>query len=152
MSTQQPSSNKSVIVIVSVIIGLILIMALVCGGLTLFGIKKFMPFLQQIVSDTQASQQAGSSFLADIAADKLESAYEATSDSYRKTTTIKQFREFVAKNPALVNGTAAMTQIQFLNNVMTVTFQVNSPQGQTSCTLTLVKQGDDWKVDRFTIP
>jgi len=155
MSTPSPaerSSSRTITIVVSVVAGIVLLIVLVCGGLGYVLIKNLAPFVTQMVNDMQVAQGVGQAFAGDISNGKLENAYARTSASYQHGTSIKQFQDLVAKHPALTNGSPSIINFQLVNNTVVMQVTFNGPKGSTQCTVHMIKENDEWKVDRFTIP
>jgi hypothetical protein len=153
---QKSSSNKTVIIVVSIVGGVILLIALVCGGLIYLAVNAIKPAVTQITNMAQDIVAAGTvfeSFLADLTADQPEAAYELMSDKYKKATSLKEFKEMLAKHPAIVNSTVT-SQMNSPpgGSTLTIPFTLTGPKGTVSGTLHLIKEGDQWKVDQISLP
>ena len=158
MSTEPRSNNKSTIVVVSIVAGIVLVVVLACGGLIYLaaigmrGFSQAMSSAMQMGIDVQTSMATAQSFLDDIAAGRLDEAFAETSEGYQAKVSREQFQELVDNHPTLKKAVAAMTGNNFNNNTARLTFTMTNPEGaNTTCAVQMVKEGDEWKVDRFTI-
>jgi len=157
------SSSKTVLIIVGVIAAVIVLILLACAGIGFFvlkGVQQGVQSIKQAVDDVQLAQAAGDEFLADIAAGQLDAAAEATSQDFLKgqvgsarTNRLKQLQEIVARNPFLKDHTSRSINNLTINPGQTVLhYSVTGPDKSGSCTVTVRKEGDLWKIDGFTVP
>jgi hypothetical protein len=154
------STNKTVILVVSIVAGVVLVIVALCGGLAYFGIRALTQGLSgavasgmAMIEDMQAGIQTAEDFLADLSADKPEAAYARTTKNFQAGQTLQQFKDFVAKYPVLKSHTSNNTNtVNFSPNRHTLQNTLNGPAGSLACTFQLVKEGEQWKVDRFTVP
>jgi hypothetical protein len=149
------SSNKALI-IVGIAAGVIVVVVLVCGGIAYLGIQAFSKVASsamEMVQDLQSAQSAGEQFLADIAANRLDVAYEATTTTYQKGRSLEEFRKLIDQSPALKEHTSRTIQgVNATPPKITLHVTLNGPERSSTCTLQLIKEGDKWKVDQFTLP
>jgi hypothetical protein len=155
---EEKSSNKTVLIIVVAVASVLIVALVVCGGLGYMafqGAQKAIQSATQIMNDVNLAQATGERFLGDIASGHLEDAYAATSDGYQKEHNFEQFKQFIDKNAILKSHTSrAMTNTNFNPNQtqMTLQYSLSDPGKTGSCSLTIVKEGEQWKIDRFTVP
>jgi hypothetical protein len=155
---EKSSSNKTVIIVVSIVAGAILLIVAVCGGLgylVLNAVRPMMTQVQQIIQDAQVSMETAQTFLSYVSQGQLDRAYELTSDQFKKTMSAKEFKEFVAKHPEVNNSVSTVRNAGQGGPPMTqvaIPFTFTGPKGQVNGTLRLIKESDTWKVDQFTIP
>lgn len=133
---------------------IICLSVVVCGGLTCFGgawmLKTFVRQLPQVTSTTDL-------FLDRLQHGQLEAAYELTSRSYHQQNSRQQFEDFVkhfemftAHKTRTVNRTFIRTNQSGTEATVGMTLQ--TPNNAMTCTLILVQEADEWRVDRITVP
>jgi hypothetical protein len=152
---ESTSSNKTVLIIVAIVAGVLVVMVAGCFGLGYLFIRAVTPAISsimQMASDEQRAPQVGQAFLADISTDRLDEAYAWTSHAYQQRQDREAFSKFVAKYPALKKSTASMGTKQTAPARYTIHYTASGPEGSVSTTIVLVKEEDEWKVDQFTIP
>lgn len=164
MSTEQPASSSSgKVILVIALVGLVLLLILgACAGGVYFLVRGFtqamstmMQQVQEMQANAEQSQLVAQNFLDDVAAGRLKEAYEGTTQAYQKRQKFEEFQAFVDKNPPLKKSTVQLFANAPQSPGMTVfSYQatVNGPSGPLSCTLQVLKEGNQWKVERFTIP
>jgi len=162
------SSSKSPLIVFgigAVVLGVCLV---ACGGLFLLGMKAFQNTMagfstsmqqaaqqaQQMQQDFGLAQSTADSFMQDLAAGRFDSAYARTTKDYQSRQTLAALRAFVSQNPALKNYESnSLDEPNFTNFVSaTIEGTVTGANGEVAFTLVLNKDGQVWKVDRFTIP
>jgi flagellar basal body-associated protein FliL len=150
------STLKVILIILGIVAAVILLIVLACGGLFYLGMrqaKQAVSGLQQQFADMQTAQIAAEDFLSDLAAGRIDEAYAQTTQDFRKGQTAQQVRDLVAKNSAVKSSTNRMVSPQNITpNQMRFQVIFQGPTGQTTGSLHVIKEGDKWKVDRFTIP
>jgi hypothetical protein len=157
---QEKSSNKTVLIIVVVVAAVLLVALLACGGLGFLALRSVQQVVQsatQVVNDMKVGQAVADQFLTEIASGQLEDAYSSTSAGYQKEHSLEQFKEFIDKNPFLKSQTSQMaTTTNVTQNPttlqLTLQYSLSGPDKSGTCTLTIVKEGDQWKIDHFTVP
>ena len=153
---QKSSSNKTVIIVVSIVAGVILLLALVCGGVVYLIVKTVQPAMAQmtqVFADMAAAAMVSEQFLTHLTADQPDAAYELMSEKYKKTKSLKEFKDMLAKHPAILNGTVnSQPSGQPGGTTMTIPFTLTGPKGTVSGTLHLIKEGEAWKVDQISLP
>jgi hypothetical protein len=156
MRSERPrtgSSSKTVWIVLGIVGGLLL---LVCGGCIIGGFFIWKSPLGQKVQAATGAQLAAQDFFQRLGSGNVETAYNATSKGFQSRQSLAQFRAFVDRNPGLKSAQNPTFQVDA--NSMTETsskFQVIIPttSGATlNGTLRMIKEGDQWKVDDFTIP
>jgi hypothetical protein len=149
----------------AVVLGVCLV---ACGGLaylaaTIFqntmagfstSMQQAMQQAQQMQQDVGLVQSTADSFMQDIAAGRLDSAYGRTTKDYQSRQTLAALRAFVSQNPALKNYEAGSLGEPNFTNFVSATIEGTfaGVNGEVAFTLVLIKDGQVWKVDRFTIP
>ena len=150
------NSNKTVLIIVGAVVFVFVVAIAVCGGLGYFAFRAMQQGVQsvgQLINNVQVAQTTGEQFLTNIAGGDLDEAYAATSQSYQKEHTRKQFEEYVEKHPLLKNQASRTTiQMSPMQNQGTLQYTLSGAGKTGSCSLTITKEGEQWKIDRFSVP
>src|SRR6202035_5289942 len=144
-----------VLIVVGIVAGVVLLLALVCGGIVFLLFRAGSQVLSQAsqafsnamvsAADMQAAETGARAFLDDIAAGQLESAYNRTSKNFQSGQPLKDFRAMINKNPRVKNHTMAQLVAQNLSSSPVVLQgTLTGPNGSTNCTLYVVKEGDQW--------
>jgi hypothetical protein len=156
----EPSSRRSsrgyVLLIVGIIGGVLCVILLVCGGIIYLGVRTVLPAWRSITmaDEIQASEMAADRFMKMIARDGVEPAYAGTTQGFQSRQTLQQFRDMVDRNPTLKDYEWGMAlEKDFDPDRNTYRGTIEDRNGMTmSFTVVTVKDGQSWKVDRFTIP
>ena len=120
---QGSSSNRTILIVVSIIAGVVLLVVGCCGVGGYFIYQAMAPAISsgmQMVADLQQGQLAGQAFLTDLAADHLDEAYKRTSKNFQNSQDLEAFRKFMTKHPGLKNATC---HIGFLGHGARVEFR-----------------------------
>jgi hypothetical protein len=165
---QEPASRRSsrryVLLIVGIIGGVLCVILLVCGGIIYLGARTVVPAWRSITmaDEIQASDMAADKFMKLIARGGVEPAYAGTTQGFQSRQTLEQFRDLVDKNPLLKdyqwgispeNHEWMALDGDFDPDKNTYRGTILSEKGKAmSFTVVTVKDGQSWKVDRFTIP
>src|SRR5207302_795871 len=136
--------------IIGLIVGGLVLIALVCGGIVFW----FFRGLQEEVPLAQASAEA---FLKDLRANRVDAAHAQTSMGFKAKTLEEPFRAFVKAFPILTTHQSASLALQGMyrgTNGTTAIFVATlmGPNGPGSCRITLIKEGEDWKVHGLNVP
>jgi hypothetical protein len=155
------SSNKGLWITLGVVGGIFLL----CGGIVLAFVlggffmarhaaksigESIAEGIEEVDGETVAEE-----FLDEIGAGHLDSAYEElTTRGFRTRQTLQQFRAFVDQHPGLkkprvVDGNPESSTPIRVTVKATVIPQKGPP---IQATVQMVKEDDEWKVDRLTIP
>ena len=150
------SSNKTVLIVLAIVGGVLVLCILGCLGLFYLGmrtVQQVAASAKQMMEEAQAAQVVAERFLADLGDGQVDFAYKETTQQFQARQTLEQFRAFVDRNPLLKKRTSSNVWAQS-NTPNLVTFQasISTTGGQLNCTIHVAKEGDVWKVDRFTIP
>jgi hypothetical protein len=151
----ESSSNKTILIVVGIIAGVLLVIVAGCLGAFYLFIQAMKPAVSSMIemaNDMQLAPAAAEAFLSDIAADRLDTAYERTSANYQKRQDLEAFRKLVAKYPAFKNSSATVTNMQMAPGRCTFQFTTNGANGSVSCRVVMIKEEESWKVDQFTVP
>jgi len=144
------SGKKPLFTILAILGGLGVLMIVVCGGCSIWLFKS-------IATDIPPAQAAADAFFDDLKADRVDAAYAATSSAFKSTESPEKFREFVKRFDTLKTQTSR----SFTNSMVhhgTGGKQVNlkmtlhSPNNAMSCTLIMVDENGQWKVQRLNVP
>jgi hypothetical protein len=165
---ERRSSNKSTLAVLgigAVVLGVCLV---VCGGLVYLaaiairdGMNGFSTTMQQAIQqgqqmqqDVQLAQTTADAFMQEVSGGRLDAAYARTTKDFQARRTLPQFHDFVNQNAALKNYQPDSMDDPTLTPQLSATFEgtVLGPNGEIAFTLVLIKDGQMWKVDRFTIP
>jgi hypothetical protein len=164
-------SDNTAVKIIAIIGGVVVVIVLSCGVLGYFGIKAmkemasgFEETLKQFAEDAQQSQKAVDTFLADIRADKLDSAYQSTTKEFKERLSLKEFEELIKKHPALkerptsnistnMNSPNPPGSPQAFPSMYQYTYKAQGKDGKDKIdfTITVEKEDGKMKVDQLTI-
>lgn len=156
------SGSSSALTIFLVLAGIFVLMILVCGGLVYMGFQAMKPMAEMakgMVEDMRNSGVAAESFLADIKADRLDAAYNATTAAFKTRMLRPQFDELIKKQPALKqpHQTLGMDMNQAGNQAQPFPMGVFRYRYRTAgekpleFTISVVKEDNALKVDQFTV-
>ena len=97
-----PSARRksSLPLILSLVVGGILLVLLVCGGLVFW-------LFRGMGQEVPVAQACADTFLQALRTNRIDEAYAQTSPAFQAKTTIEQFRAFVKAFPALSTHTSA---------------------------------------------
>jgi hypothetical protein len=157
MSTEpEPKKSNKTLLIVSIVAGVVLVIVLVCGGVGYFAIQaisKVASSAMEMVQDVQSGRVAGEDFLSDVANDRLEAAYGRMTAAYQKGRSLDEFRKLIDQSPVLKTHTSrTQSGITVTPPKVVIQATLNRPTGASACTLQVIKEGEQWKVDQFTVP
>ncbi len=144
------SSNKTLFIILGVIGGLGLVMVAGCAGCGFW-------MFRAISTDIPPAQASADAFLADLQAGRIDVAYASTSGSFQSAQSLPQFREFVSRFATLKSHTSHSYDNSMIHHgtagkqaVLKTTLR--SPDNAMSCTLTVVQESGQWKVQGISVP
>jgi hypothetical protein len=161
MSTDPESSKSSntTLIIVLVVAVVLVVLIGMCGGLVYLGTRVISQISQvsssamQMMQDIGMAQTTADDFLADIKDGRLDGAYERTTESFRKGKSLEEFQKWIDHNPALRSYTSrAGSPTTVTPGLVTLQTTLAGENGTVQCTVRVVKEGEKWKVDQFTIP
>ena len=155
-TSNRRSSSRSLFLILGIIGGFLCLILVVCGGAIYLGVRTVLPQWRSITmgDEIQGSELAAHYFMMKISGGGVDHAYASTTKGFQSRQTLQQFRDLVDKNPALkdYNGEFARDG-DFDPDKNTYRGSIVDLRGTTmKFTVVTVKDGQDWKVDRFTIP
>ena len=150
------SGTKVVLIVVGVVGGIFVVCVLACVGVAYFGMRAVRDLGEKAmerVADEQAARVVAEPFLTDLIDGKADAAYPQTTQAFKSRLTLQELRDLMAKNATLKKRTSSWLFAQTVTPQLVV-FQgtINGPQGSVNCTIHVAKDGETWKVDRFSIP
>jgi len=159
--------GKTAITIIGIIGGVILLVAAVCGGLGYYMVVSMKKAVSQMTSEMEKQKQAEANsdrgkakkfveqFMQEVIGNRPDAAYKMTTADYQERVTSKQFTAFIKKYAAYLKQPSFLSEDYTTSNTgSTFTFtEVLSAQGEgiKNLSITVVKNGEGWKVDQFTI-
>jgi|SRR5438094_5540725 len=163
-------SDNTAVKIIAIIGGVVVIIVVSCGVLGYFGIRAmremasgFEQTIKQFAEDSQQSQKVVESFLADIRADKLDNAYQATTKEFKDHLSQKEFEDLVKKHPALKERPVAGMNTnmnapqpgspQAFPSMYQYSYKAQTKDGKDKIdiAITVEKEDGKMKVDQLTI-
>ncbi len=164
------SGSRTAIMIVGIVGGVVLAFLLVCGGLVYLGIRAFKETMQPMmegVKEIVESQGVADEFVANIRANRLDAAYQSTTENFKKGMSRKAFEELVQKHPELKQQAFAQDfdprqgpgqpqgqpQIKAFSGPYRYRFSVQGKDDKESAefTVTVAKENGVLKVDELTV-
>lgn len=155
----QPSSNKTVLMVLGILGGIFLLVVLICAGVVVFVISAMKPAIEQGMQMAQTLAQgmeAGRTFLEELRKDRLDAAYSMTTEAYQKRVSRQQFEELLAAHPELKQGGPIQAEdLRFTGStpttprfICTITPSEGKP---LDVHLTLVREGEVMRIDNFVV-
>jgi hypothetical protein len=157
----QGGGGGTAVKIIAIIAGALLLVFFACTGLVVYGCYSLKKAGENFISDVEkrqkeleksdkrAASKFGESFIQELKAKRYDAAYKMTSADYQKGTTRKDFETFVVKNQEALTGFGSF-QEDFLAPESGSTF-VLTKLGQGNPKMTVIKDGNSWKVDKLTV-
>jgi len=147
------NSNKTLLIVLGVLGGLLLVAVLACGGLFYFGFRT----AKDVVGNMTAAAKSAENYLSELQAGDAAAAYRSMSQRYRSATTHAEFEQFLAQNKGLLKHTGRSSSSFNMNSVNGATqyvakYTITGPTAGAFCTLTLVEENGAWVVDSITVP
>jgi hypothetical protein len=144
-AVRRPESNKTLWIVLSIAGGLVVI----CGCC---GVVVAVLYYRHQEKFT-ASEHVADQFLNDLSMGRIDSAYDLTSAAYKGRKTKQELRTFLDKNPALrTYNSDSLTPDTEASTDASLAFHAPLTGSVSSCTVRMVKEGDQWKVDDLTLP
>ncbi len=160
MNEDQPAgtSTTKIVLIIVLAVGLPVIgLVCCCGGIGIWGLK--------MLKEIPAAQASAEAFLRTLSENQIDAAYQSTTANFKSTTSLDGFRKFIAQYPELnspfnftLGNSTINTLPQGTRAVIRATItdrpradDKRNPRSIT-CTITLAKENDVWKVEGFTVP
>jgi len=115
-------------------------------------VYKALPLIKGATQATVKAEQ----FLNYLKDNKIDSAYSLTSKEFRTNFDPEQFADYVKKNDILSKNTsrsvnaANFVQVQDKPQMM-INMSLHSPTGIKVCTMTLIEEKDEWKINSLSI-
>lgn len=85
-------------------------------------------------------------FLQDLRNSQIEDAYDKTSEKFRKTTSLDQFREFLKQFAILTEGMGAPVKSKVSGDVGQVRYKIHSDDQEATVDYILTKENGSWKI------
>jgi hypothetical protein len=153
---ERQGSSRTVVWVIVIVAAVIVAALLVCAGVGYLAVKALQQVAasaKDLMQDMQSAQVLGPDFLSDLKADRIDAAYARTSASYQKEWSPQAFRDFLKKHPLLTKHTSAtMQDFQFTPPNATERFNLVGPSSTETCTLVIIKEGEQWKIHQLTVP
>jgi hypothetical protein len=129
------------------------IILVVCGGLIALAIWGVSSFATKLAPAMEASDQ----FFDELQQNQIDRAYLLTSKEYRKRTSSEQFADYIKQFEMFGKHTSrqiSSTHIFTNQNGSTATIKMTlkSPNNAMTCTLTLIDEHGNWKVNTLNVP
>ena len=134
--------------------------ALLKAQMAELGVKPGSP-----ANSEEAIKKAVKEFFGDLANGSLRGAYDSMSQAYQKRTDLKEFEQFIEKNPGLKLGASHISRMDGVtgvvckarklakNNVYEYDIATNGEytnyRRNINITLRLIQEEDRWKIDDF---
>src|ERR1700722_12917104 len=151
---RRPPEKKSTSNALLIVGGIGCAILLVCGGLIGFGIYKGMPLIKGMTQATLVSEI----FFRNLQQNKVDDAYTLTSEEYRKNNDFKKFADFVKQNDILTKHTTRQVITANLvppndltSRKMMINVTLQADKDSKTCTIMLIKEGEDWKVNSVAL-
>jgi hypothetical protein len=165
-----PSGGSSGVKIVAIIFGFFLVIILMCGGLgyyMVYSARKTVDRMQDDLnkhmqerqaaeanSDKGKAQRVADAFIQELKGRRIDAAYRMTSAAYRLRVSPDEFRALVTQS-----GDVLQHAMPFLPDVFApdmgptyvFTQKLPGPRGFTDVSVTVIKEGAEWKVDQFRV-
>jgi hypothetical protein len=148
---QSGGSGRKVLVIILIVLGAGgFVLMLGCAGCIYLGYTAYK-------SSVPAAQASADAFLDELKADHVDAAYDSTSSTFRSAQTKQQFRDFVSRVKTLKTQTSRSIDSSSLfegtgGKKVTLKITLHSPDNATSCTIVLVEEQGQWKVEKISVP
>jgi hypothetical protein len=149
-SHRRGSGNKVILIVLAIVGGIGLVMVAACAGCGIWAFKSF-------TKDIPPAQASADAFLDDLKAGRIDAAYASTSNGFRAAQTLDQFRDFVKRLDTLKSQTSRSTVSSRLfqgtgGKQVTLIMTLHAPNNAMSCTLIMVEENGQWKVERLSVP
>ena len=171
------SSGMSAVKIVAIISGVVLTLALLCGGLGLYAIYAFFKtaegfqekigeqiekarkeqerqLKEQENSDKQKSRQFADDFVQELRGGRVEGALGMTTAAYRQRVSLKQLAELTTSQAKVLQrftGFLADPLAPDKGTAFTFSQTVGAGGNQRVIRVTAVKEKEAWRVDQFAV-
>jgi hypothetical protein len=149
---RQASTTKTLLVVFAILGGLGLIAVLVCAG---FGYWVY----KGAAADFAIADPSAQTFLDRVRDGQFQTAYQSTSQSFRAAQTLDEFIGFINRHATFKSHTSRTLQDWRVRTypgtgkkLATIQVTLRAPDNATTCTLVLVEEGGQWKVEKLTVP
>ena len=165
------SGNKDLLLVLGIVGGVLLLIALVCGGLGIYvfyTVRKAATQMQQSIAAnvekiqqeqqrSEGAREFAQSFLQDLKDNEAEAAYKDTSANYQKKMSLEKFKALVKQRAKVIEQQLRLqpdpnTNPYGPNTVyrFTETILIHG-EGTYNLVIAVIKEGSQWKVDQFSI-
>jgi len=171
------SKGMSTVTIVAIVGGVVLTIALMCGGLAFYAIhsvfKTAEGFQDKVAeqfekiqkeqekqreeqenSDKEKSRQFANTFVQELRGKRGEAAYAMTTAAYQKRVSLEQLKELMTKQAAVLGRfTGFFADVLAPNKGTAFTFSETIAAGgkPRKLSVTAVKEKEAWKVDQLAV-
>ena len=150
-STSRSSRRKSALpLILAVVGGGVILVVLVCAGIVFW-------LFQGLNKEVPVAQASAEAFLGHLRGNRVDAAYAQTTAAFQSKIDPEQFRAFLKAFPALTTHESSSMTLQgihagSLGTNARFSASLPSPNGASSCTLILSKEGETWKIQHVSVP
>jgi hypothetical protein len=142
--------NKTLLIVLIVVGSVGLLATLTCAGCGLWAFKA-------LSTDMPAARGAADAFLVDLKSGDVGAAYSKTSRGFQSAQTSERFRDLVERVSMFTTHTSRTFdggRVYQGTDGTKATFKVtlHSANDAMPCTLTLVREDGQWKVQQMNIP
>jgi hypothetical protein len=164
------SGGSSGVKIVAIIFGFFLVIILMCGGLVyymVYSARKTVDRMQDDLnkmaqehqakeanSDRGKAQRAADAFIQELKGNRIDAAYRMTTAAYRQRVSPDEFRALVNQSAdVLKHAMPFLPDVFAPDNGTTYVFtqKLAVPRGFADISVTMIKEGAEWKVDQFRV-
>jgi hypothetical protein len=166
----ESGGGNTAVKIIAIIGAVLLGIAVVCGGVVyylVYSVKKGVSSLQEQLtqemekqkkrqenSNKTKSQKVVDAFMQELKGNRIEAAYQMTTAAYQKRVSLDELRELVKKNAAtLQSGPPLRPNLFDPDTATTYVFSATAAVagGFVKISLTIVAEGEGWKVDQLSV-
>jgi hypothetical protein len=165
------SGNKDLVQVLGIIGGVLLLIALVCGGVgfyVFYTVRKAASKMQESIAAnvekmqqeqqrTEAARELAQSFVDDLKDNQATVAYEATSANYQKKMSLEKFKALVKQRAKVIEQQLHLQPDPNTNPFgpntvyrFTETILIHG-EGSFNLVIAVISEGNQWKVDQFSI-
>ena len=165
------SGNREVLLVLGIIGGVVLLIALVCGGVAFYvvhSVRKAASRMQESVAANvdriqqeqqrnEGAREFAQSFLQDLKDNQVDAAYEDTSAGYQKKMSLEKFKAMVKQRSSVIEQQLRLqpdpnTNPLGPNSVYRFTEMILiHGEGFYNLVIAIIMEGTQWKVEQFSI-
>src|SRR5262245_12001240 len=165
-----PSGGSSGVKIVAIIFGFFLVLVLICGGLVYYmvysarrTVDRMQDDLNKMAQEHQAreansdkgkAQRAADAFIQELKGNRIDAGYRMTSAAYRQRVSPDEFRTLVTQSRDVLQRAMLFLPDVFAPDTgptYVFTQKLAILGGLTDISVTMIKEGAEWKVDQFRV-